>query len=103
MSKEIKQWGVVGGLESRTKTWTVPSGMIFDMTYRKEESYTQENFTDFGSVIEEIAESYEPDWGTDYVIYHELTYTFGRPFDSLTVRTGRANKIHYDCRMKPLN
>lgn len=103
MSKEIKQWGTVGGLESKTKQWTVPSGMIFEMTYRKQEDYVQENFTDFGSTIQEIADSYQADWGSDYVIYHELTYSFGRPLASLSVRTGRANKIYFDCHMRPLN
>lgn len=93
----------MGGLESRTKSWTVPNSMYFNLAYRKEESYTQQNFTDWGSTIQEIADSFVPDIGTDYIIYHELTITFGRPFDSLTVRTGKAKKLEFDENMRPIN
>lgn len=71
--KQIKQWGVIGGLESKSKSWTTPRAGILDMMYRREESYTETTYTDFGSVIAEIAEHYQADFGSDYVIYHELT------------------------------
>lgn len=71
--KQIKQWGVIGGLESKSKSWTTPRAGILDMMYRREESYTETTYTDFGSAIQEIAAHYQADFGSDYVIYHELT------------------------------
>lgn len=102
-NKEIKSWGKIGGLASMSKSWGVPAeAWLFWPAWRKESNYTTTTYTGTDDELMEFARGITADIGSEEMTYHELSFSTGAPLAKLTVKTGTAYKLHFDCNMKEI-
>lgn len=89
--KPIKSWNISTRLQSKNKSWSVPSPSWFDNAgWKKATDYTTSVTTGFDNDIIALADSYKSsvDWDAGTGTYYELNYASGQPLSTLTVKTG---------------
>lgn len=103
MNKEIKSWGKIGGLTSMNQSWGEPADdWLFWPAWRKESDYSTMNFSGTDEEMRELADSFCADIGSENMTYYEINFSTGTPVATLSVKRGRAYKLHFDCNMKEI-